>query len=105
MSWWLRGRDEEPIVLLGGGGHASDVLSVIERLGLLDRVGGCLDDKADPWRMRSWGVAYLGALAGSRLEPGRFILSVGMPNVKAALLDALELGPARPIRLSTPERP
>ena len=96
------GIDEERIVLLGGGGHASDVLNVIERLGWLDRVEGCLDDEPEPWRMRSWGIAYLGTLAAARLDAGRFVLGVGMPDVKAAVLNAVDVGPAYPLTLIDP---
>lgn len=92
----------DPIFVLGGGGHASDVLNMLERLGLLGDVAGCLDDSEDLPRMRRWGVPRLGPLAGARLDRGRYVLGVGTPAVKAKLLAAFDPGEATALTLVDP---
>jgi sugar O-acyltransferase (sialic acid O-acetyltransferase NeuD family) len=94
--------EREPIFILGGGGHASDVLNVIERVGLLADVAGCHDDRADLPRMQRWGIPHLGPLAGRRLERGRFVLGVGLPATKSKVLDAVDPGVATPLTLVDP---
>lgn len=83
-----------PIFILGGGGHASDVLNVIGRLGLLSDVAGFFDDAEHLPRMRAWGLARLGPLTRTRLDRGRYVLGVGMPVVKAQILAAFDPGDA-----------
>lgn len=92
----------EPIFLLGGGGHANDVLNAIERVGLLDDIAGCFDDRADPLRMQRWGVKYLGPLAGQCLERGLYVIGVGMPGAKAHVLKAIDPGEATALVLVDP---
>lgn len=94
--------DDDPIYILGGGGHASDVLNVIERLGLLDQVAGCYDDDPDPWRLREWPVKHLGPIGGQRLEHGRYVLGVGFPVTKARVLDRVDTGRSAALTLVDP---
>jgi sugar O-acyltransferase (sialic acid O-acetyltransferase NeuD family) len=93
---------DKSIHIVGGGGHASDVLNVIERLGLIGDVAGCLDDRSDPARMRRWGIAYLGGVTGGRLAGGLFILGIGTPAVKAKVLESLDHGAAQALTLVDP---
>ena len=98
----MPGATSEAIYVIGGGGHASDVLNVVKRLGLLERVAGCFDDRPDPERMRRWGVKYLGAIDDARVRRGRFILGVGWPATKARLLALLDGGEIAPMTLIDP---
>lgn len=91
-----------PIFLVGGGGHASDVLNLIERCGRLAEVAGYYDDDAAPARMQRWGVSHLGPAAGARFETGSFVLGVGMPATKVAVLAVIHVGDAIPLTLVDP---
>lgn len=77
-----------PVVLVGCGGHASDVLSVIEACNdALERyrVIGYLDDdaNADDHRLRSRGVTRIGCIEDAGLVEGYFALGVGYPEPRA----------------------
>lgn len=84
--------DNQPmkLVLIGGGGHASDVLSAFEAAYGPDHpVIGVLDDgEPDPRRFAGRGVAKIGSIS----EPGaatHFVLCVGWPWTKQLLAPRL----------------
>ncbi len=89
------------LVLVGCGGHASDVLSVIEAcneetpryvvLGYLDD-----DPHADDRRVRHRGVSRLGCVADrGRLDGGVHVLGIGYPRQREAVAVRLkDLGEA-----------
>ena len=79
------------LVLVGGGGHASDVLSAIEAdtrraerwnvLGLVD------DDAVDMRRFRGRGVERLGVVDLVLELDAEWVLAVGWPETKAKLVE------------------
>jgi hypothetical protein len=83
------------LVLLGGGGHARDVLGALEAMALLTPDGSCksmqvvgvLDDAdIDTTRMARWGVQHLGALADLRhVDADGFVACAGYPLARKAL--------------------
>jgi sugar O-acyltransferase (sialic acid O-acetyltransferase NeuD family) len=72
-----------PIVLVGGGGHASDVLQAIEAANACDprwRVMGILDDATvDSRRFQGRGVEQIGAIEDLEDIDARFVLCLGWP--------------------------
>jgi sugar O-acyltransferase (sialic acid O-acetyltransferase NeuD family) len=96
-------QDAMSIALLGGGGHASDVLNVLERLGLRSAVFGYFDDAQDLERMRVWGVPRKGSLRGHRIEQTHFVLGVGLPLQRMSILDRLEVGESSALTLVDPD--
>jgi sugar O-acyltransferase (sialic acid O-acetyltransferase NeuD family) len=87
----------EALVLVGGGGHASDVLQAIEAINDVRptyRVLGLVDDATpDPRRFRGRGVAHLGPISELARLDGAYVLCVGWPQVRRALWErAASLG-------------
>lgn len=89
------------IVLVGGGGHASDVLGVIEDLndaggldGSLISVAGILDDaEVDVTRFAGRSVHQVGALGDlAGIDATHYVLAVGWPKSRRAIHDRLGLG-------------
>lgn len=77
----------QDLVLLGGGGHASDVLSTIEYLNRTRptwNVIGVADDSAEPRieRFTCRGVPFLGSIdqALATCRHARFLATVGYPD-------------------------
>ena len=78
-----------PVVLIGGGGHASDVLQAIEAVNA-DRpayhVVGILDDHdVDPRRFAGRGVAHIGPVDDVATVDAAYILCLGWPWVRHAV--------------------
>ena len=82
------------IVLIGGGGHASDVLGVIEALIDADHpsveglsIAGLLgDDEIDMGRFTGRGVAQIGSLADIvRVDATHYVLGIGWPSSRHAV--------------------
>ena len=76
------------IVLLGGGGHASDVLGALEALAATHRgsverfsiAGFLADDQVDHRRFTGRGVEHLGSMGElSRVDATHFISCIGYP--------------------------
>lgn len=97
-----------PVVLLGGGGHASDVLGLIERINLERptwRVVGIADDSAVPklGRFENRGVEFLGsidrALASFKVP---FIATIGFPGGRRIVAERAERAGLRPATLVDP---
>lgn len=83
-----------PLVLIGCGGHASDVLSVIEACnGTVPRyrVLGYLDDDpvADGHRLTARGVGRLGAIDAAASIDAGYALGIGYPEPRARVLARL----------------
>jgi sugar O-acyltransferase (sialic acid O-acetyltransferase NeuD family) len=88
----------EPLVLVGGGGHASDVLQAIEAHNAVEaryRVVGILDDgPVDPRRFAGRGVEHLGPVELVGSLDAAYVLCVGWPWAREALLG--RIGPTAP---------
>jgi sugar O-acyltransferase (sialic acid O-acetyltransferase NeuD family) len=85
----------ERIVLVGGGGHASDVLSALEAIGATgaeprrEVVGIVADTEPDEQRFAGRGAPWLGPVEVLAGLDARFVLAVGWPGTKVALLARL----------------
>lgn len=90
-------RDERPprderLVLVGGGGHASDVLHAVEA-GERWTVVGILDDQAiDEARFSGRGVRRVGSVADLPGIDALHVLAVGWPALRAALAERIPAG-------------
>jgi len=95
--------DVTPLVLIGGGGHASDVLQAIEALDDLGRtylVVGLLDDaEVDPRRFVGRGVHQIGAVDDLASIDAQYVVAAGWPATRRALVERIGDGgtPANPI--------
>lgn len=93
-----------PLVLVGCGGHASDVLSVIEacnKSGPLYRVLGYLDDDDHPndARLASRNVMRLGTVDDISSIDAHVVVGIGYPAARAAVVRRIIrfLEPAPPL--------
>lgn len=94
--------DVVSLLLLGGGGHASDVLTAVEACNAHGRrfeVVGCLDDgNPDPVRLQRRGLAHVGRLTDALSYPQcRVVGAVGYPQGRRSVVDR-----AAPLRLCEP---
>jgi sugar O-acyltransferase (sialic acid O-acetyltransferase NeuD family) len=83
-----------PLVLVGGGGHASDVLQAIEALN--DRgdatylVVGILDDgEVDPRRFVGRGVFQIGEVDDLDQIDAQWVVATGWPESRRALVERI----------------
>lgn len=78
-----------PLVLIGGGGHASDVLQAIEAVNAARptyHVVGILDDHdVDPRRFAGRGVAHIGPLDDLAFVDAAYVLCLGWPWTRHAV--------------------
>ncbi|MGH8516001.1 MAG: acetyltransferase [Panacagrimonas sp.] len=102
-------REAQPLVLLGGGGHASDVLGLIEFINSLEpawQVLGFADDSEDPRldRFEGRGVPFLGTIdqALSRCGEAKFIATIGFPEGRRLVAQRAERAGLRPATLVDP---
>lgn len=84
-----------PLVLIGCGGHASDVLSVIEACNAMEhryRVLGYLDDNrdADDWRVASRGITRLGCIDDAKDIDAFCVLGIGYPGHRSGVVRRLQ---------------
>jgi hypothetical protein len=92
-----------PLVLIGGGGHASDVLQAVEAVNATRpsyHVVGILDDlDVDPRRFAGRGVAHIGPVDDVEALDAAYVLCLGWPWVRHAVARCIgERGqPAPPI--------
>lgn len=98
----------QPVMILGGGGHASDLLGVIERINQVEptwQVVGYADDRVGPRvdRFERRGIAFLGtieqAIANFKVP---FIAAVGFPKGRRAVAEMAERAGLRPATLIDP---
>jgi sugar O-acyltransferase (sialic acid O-acetyltransferase NeuD family) len=86
----------ERLVLVGAGGHASDVLSAVEAINTVsaawDVVGLLADGPPERDRFGDRGVAHLGGLELLDGLDATYVLAVGWPATKRALLDRIPPG-------------
>jgi NDP-sugar pyrophosphorylase family protein len=79
----------QPLVLVGGGGHASDVLQAIEAINAADpryHVIGILDDSdIDPHRFARRGVTRIGPVADLADVDAAYVLCLGWPWSREAV--------------------
>ena len=79
------------LVLIGGGGHASDVLSVAEAVGKI--VVGFQDDGKPDLRRFNGRAAHLGKI-GDPCDADGYLWGLGWPGVRMQLLPRMTLSPA-----------
>ncbi|HAS11790.1 MAG TPA: sugar acetyltransferase [Acidimicrobiaceae bacterium] len=91
MSERRRG-DANRLVIVGGGGHASDVLHAVAADGGWNVVGIVSDDPIDPSRFEGRGVARIGSVDELRRFSASPILAVGWPQARTALAARLPSG-------------
>lgn len=91
-----------PVLLVGGGGHAADVLSAIEARNAADpgtfNVIGYVDDQElTNHRLERRGVTYLGVIGAEVTTDCMAVISIGDPRTRAdvarRLTGRLELAP------------
>lgn len=97
----------EQLVLIGGGGHASDMLGVIEACNRAEprfKVMGIFDDNTSPNRFAGRGVELFGEIKDNieSVDPtsSRFLAAIGYPRMRllvADLVSSLGLTAAAPI--------
>lgn len=91
---------EESVVLVGGGGHASDVLQAIEACNAVDHrydvLGIVADQPHDERRFRGRGVSYLGGIETLRNWDARYVLCIGYPWQRAEVARRID-GLAEPV--------
>lgn len=85
-----RGDHRMRLVLVGGGGHASDVLSVAEALG--HTVIGFQDDGSPDLRRFRGRATHLGAIGAPSAADG-YLWGLGWPEARMQLLPRLRLLP------------
>ena len=78
-----------PLVLVGGGGHASDVLQAVEAINAARptyHVVGILDDHdVDPRRFAGRGVAHIGPVDDVATVDAAYVLCLGWPWARHAV--------------------
>lgn len=83
----------EPLVLVGGGGHASDVLQGIEAINAADptwKVLGILDDgEVDRRRFVDRDVELLGPIAELGGLDARYVVTIGWPWARRLVTERL----------------
>ena len=83
----------EPLVLVGGGGHASDVLQAIEAVNDLRPtftvVGILADDEVDARRFAGRSVPHLGPLEDLSRVDAAYVLAVGWPQGRRAVAERI----------------
>jgi sugar O-acyltransferase (sialic acid O-acetyltransferase NeuD family) len=81
------------LVLVGGGGHASDVLQAIEAVNAARptyRVVGLLaDDEIDPRRFAGRGVGQVGSVGDVGSVDAAYVLCVGWPSTRQAVAERI----------------
>lgn len=103
-------RKPERVVLLGGGGHASDVLGAIEFINSRSptwAVIGVADDSPEPRldRFENRGVRFLGTIdeaIASCPKDVRFLATVGFPEGRRAVAERAERAGLRAATLIDP---
>ncbi len=86
----MSGAHAVPLVLVGGGGHASDVLQAIEAANERERrwrvVGILDDDHIDARRFAGRGVSQIGTVDDIGAVDACFVLCVGWPWVREQIV-------------------
>jgi sugar O-acyltransferase (sialic acid O-acetyltransferase NeuD family) len=82
-----------PLVLIGGGGHCSDVLQAVEAVNAARatyHVVGILDDHGvDPRRFAGRGVAHIGSVYDLDGVDAAYVLCLGWPWTRHAVADRI----------------
>lgn len=82
------------VVLIGGGGHASDILGVFEDIWKLDSAsvlsvaGIVADEDVDDRRFRHRGVKQIGSInAISSVDASHYIVAIGWPQARQSVFE------------------
>jgi sugar O-acyltransferase (sialic acid O-acetyltransferase NeuD family) len=82
-------------VIVGAGGHGREVLDVVEAVGGYEVVGFLDDGAPDEARLADRGHRLLGPVAAAgELGPMQFVVGIGDPRVRMAVVDALRTHPS-----------
>jgi sugar O-acyltransferase (sialic acid O-acetyltransferase NeuD family) len=74
------------VVLVGGGGHASDILSILEAQGFDKPVGVVADDKLDLGRFAGRGVTQWGLIDDlGRIGATHYVMAIGYSEPRRAV--------------------
>lgn len=77
----------ERILLVGGGGHAADVVNVLDRAGRLEQLAGYVDD-VESRRLAAWEIPRCGSMAIHTESRAHVLLGVGFPATRIAMLQS-----------------
>lgn len=82
-------RTRQPVVVLGAGGHAKVVVSLLRSCGY--EVAGLYDDRSEVWGTRVLGAEVVGAIGLLKEHRGPGVIAIGNGRVRKALANALPL--------------
>ncbi|MCC7419051.1 MAG: NeuD/PglB/VioB family sugar acetyltransferase [Planctomycetaceae bacterium] len=82
-------RENLPVVVLGAGGHAKVVVSLLRSCGY--EVGGLYDDRREVWGTRVLGVEVIGAIELLKSHRGPAVIAIGNGRVRQSLASQLPL--------------
>lgn len=82
-------RASQSVVVLGAGGHAKVVVSLLRSCGY--EVAGLYDDRAEAWGTRVLGAEVVGAIELLKSHRGPAVIAIGNGRVRQALANSLEL--------------
>lgn len=99
------------VVLLGGGGHASDILGAIEAINPeialygkpIEVVGILADDEVNPKRFAHRNVKQIGTISDlPKIDVGKYVSAVGYPAGRKKLAEYADSVGLEPIKLVHP---
>lgn len=86
------------IVLVGGGGHATDIAGLLLRAGLGQDIQGYIDDSGPTLGMTRWGLLHLGEVS-SVIREARIARAIGTPRLARRLMEEVTFLECEPLTL------